>query len=100
MAESWVLLLRELPSGRIAVDGLPADRYERMSLTYRLLDVIRAVQHADTGDDLSDGHASGEVRQGRLCRRVPARGGRVAAGPDCRKLPVLPDHQGHACLAA
>jgi len=57
VADSWILLLHELPSGRIAIDGLPADRHERMSLTYRLLDVIRAVQHADTGDDLSDGQA-------------------------------------------
>lgn len=61
VADTWVLLCRELPSGRIAVDGLPSDRAERMSLTYRLLDVIRAVQHSDThtgtGDDLSDGQA-------------------------------------------
>ncbi len=57
MAETYVLLIEEMPSGRLAVSGLPEDRAERMSLTYRLLDVIRAVQHADTGDDLSDGQA-------------------------------------------
>ena len=59
MAEprTWLLYIAELPSGRLAVDGLPLDKAERMSLTYRLLDVIRAVQHADAGDDLSDGQA-------------------------------------------
>ena len=60
MAE-YLLHIVETPGGGLAVDGLPLDRDERMSLTYRLLDVIRAVQHSDThtgaGDDLSDGQA-------------------------------------------
>lgn len=56
MAE-YLLHIVEMPSGRLAIDGLPLDKAERQSLTYRLLDVIRAVQHADAGDDLSDGQA-------------------------------------------
>ena len=43
----YLLLVRELPSGRIAIDGLPPDRAERQSLTWRLLDTLRAVAHAD-----------------------------------------------------
>jgi len=60
MAE-YLLHVVETPAGGLAVDGLPADKAERMSLTYRLLDVIRAVQFSDThtgaGDGLSDGQA-------------------------------------------
>jgi len=54
VADSWVLLVAELDSGRVTVDGLPADRQERQSLTWRLLDTLRAVQHADS-QGLSDG---------------------------------------------
>lgn len=55
MADTWVLLVRELPSGRLTVDGLPEDRAGRQSLTWRLLDVIRAVQHADDTEGHGDG---------------------------------------------
>lgn len=42
----YLLLLHELDSGRIAVDGLPDDRAERISLIMRTLDTLRAVVHA------------------------------------------------------
>jgi hypothetical protein len=48
VASTWVLLVAELPSGRLAVDGLPLDRDERLSVTMRLLDTLRAVSHADS----------------------------------------------------
>jgi hypothetical protein len=44
----WVLAVAELPSGRLAVDGLPADRTERLSLVMRLLDTLAAVRHIDS----------------------------------------------------
>ena len=54
---TWLLHIVETSSGSLAIDGLPEDKAERMSLTYRLLDVIRAVQFADTSEGLSDGQA-------------------------------------------
>jgi hypothetical protein len=55
VADTWVLLVKEMPSGRLAVDGLPEDRTERQSLTWRLLDTLRAVQHADDVQAEGDG---------------------------------------------
>ncbi len=42
----YVLTVRELDTGCLAIDGLPKDRTERQSVTWRLRDTLRAVQHA------------------------------------------------------
>ena len=52
----YILLLHELDSGRIAIDGLPGDRTERISLIMRTLDTLRAIAVADAAPG-SDGQA-------------------------------------------
>ncbi len=50
----------ERPDGRLAVTGLPRDRGERQSLTWRLCDVLAAVCHIDN---------TAREGSGVLCRR-------------------------------
>jgi hypothetical protein len=51
----WTLHIVECTDGRLAVDGLPEDRDERLSLTVRLHELLRAISHADDIDGLGDG---------------------------------------------
>jgi hypothetical protein len=63
-ARRWLLEVVETPDGVLALDGLPEDRETRLSVLYRLRDVIAAACHLD------DAHGEGD---GALCRRYAAR---------------------------
>jgi hypothetical protein len=74
----WHLTVTELPSGRLAIDGLPDGRAERQSLVYRLRDTLAAVSHADALGQ-SDGllwrkYASASFRAGWLSEVTVTKG--------------------------
>ena len=51
---TWVLAVTECPDGSLAVSGLPEDRHERLSVVYRLRDLLAATAHADDIHGLGD----------------------------------------------
>jgi hypothetical protein len=71
-ARRWLLEVVETPDGVLALDGLPEDRETRLSVLYRLRDVIAAACHLD------DAHGEGD---GALWRRYAARQFAVAISP-------------------
>ena len=75
---TWHLTVPERPDGRLAVTGLPQDRGERRSLTWRLCDVLAAVCHADDSDRRGQRRAVSAVLPGQLAR-LDARGDRQAS---------------------
>jgi len=51
----WVITIIECEDHRLAVDGLPDDRENRLMVVTRLRDLLSAIQHADDVDRLGDG---------------------------------------------
>jgi hypothetical protein len=47
---TWHLTVTECSDHRLALDGLPEDRAERLSLVMRMRDLLAAVMHADDVD--------------------------------------------------
>ena len=52
---TWVLVVTECPDGSLSVNGLPDDRETRLSVTYRLRDLLAATAHTD------DVHGAGDA---------------------------------------
>jgi hypothetical protein len=44
---TWTLTVDELVDGSLSVSGLPADRIERLSVCFRLRDLLTATTHTD-----------------------------------------------------